>query len=130
MNVEAIRNRLAPVFERHPEVGFAYLFGSAALERTDRRPRDIDIAVWAEVGGGDRVGWLADLHGNLTAALETNEVDLVHLNGTDNIMLLDEIVRRGVLLWEPDSVERRLFEARIWHQGIDFKEKRKRLMGV
>ena len=93
-------------------------------------PRDIDIAVYATAEQAQRLDWRADLHGELCDALGTNAVDLVHLNSTDNIMLLDEIVRKGEVLFERDPDARIFFVTGVWHRAIDFKEKRKLLMGV
>ncbi len=124
-----IEDRLSHVWSNHPEIQFAYLFGSAA-ESSVAQPHDIDIAVYAEAQGETRVDWITGLHGDLCDALHTNAVDLIHLNVTDNIMLLDEIVRKGRVIRGGDSEIRKFFEAGIWHRAIDFKEKRMRCMGV
>lgn len=128
MRPEEIAEKLKPAFERRAEILFCFLFGSSAAAAAS--PRDVDLAVFALVTPERRVDWMADVHGDFCDALGTNDVDLVHLNSTDNIMLLDEIVRKGSLIFERDADARALFQARVWHEGIDFKEKRKMLMGV
>jgi predicted nucleotidyltransferase len=128
MQAEEITEKLRAVFERRPEILFCFLFGSSAAGAPS--PGDVDLAVFASVSAAGRLDWMADVHGDFCDALATNDVDLVHLNSTDNIMLLDEIVRKGRVIFERDSEARALFQARIWHEGIDFKEKRKMLMGV
>ncbi|MCB1324692.1 MAG: nucleotidyltransferase domain-containing protein [Spirochaetales bacterium] len=127
MSPDEIVRRLQPVFENRPEIVFVFLFGSAVGAMA---PRDIDIAVYANVEPTERLDWRADLHGELCDALGTNEVDLVHLNATANIMLLDEIVRKGRVIFERDRSERVYFVVGVWHRAIDFKEKRKLLMGL
>jgi len=58
------------------------------------------------------------------------EIDVVILNSTTNIMLLDEIVRYGVVLIDGDRNLREEFEHKILHQAIDFKGQRRTLVGV
>jgi len=128
MQPEEIAERLKPVFDGRAEILFCFLFGSSAAGAPS--PRDIDLAVFAVVPRDRRVDWMADVHGDFCDALATNHVDLVHLNSTDNIMLLDEIVRKGLVIFERDADALAMFQARIWHEGIDFKEKRRMLMGV
>lgn len=128
MQTAEIAEKLKAVFDKRPEILFCFLFGSSAAGSAS--PRDVDLAVFAVVRAADRVNWMADVHGDFCDALATNNVDLIHLNSTDNIMLLDEIVRKGQLIFERDLDARALFQARVWHEGIDFKEKRKMLMGV
>lgn len=52
------------------------------------------------------------------------------LNTTTNIVLLDEIIRGGVVLVDRDIDLREEFEQKILHQAMDFKEQRITFLGV
>ena len=127
-----LETTILPVLLKHPEILFCYLFGSAAGQ--DRvNARDVDLAVYTDdekLPSKSRPLWLADLHGDFCEALASNEVDLIHLNTTENLMLLDEIVRRGRPIYIQDIDRHSFFLSHTWHRTIDFKEKRKLLMGV
>lgn len=124
-----IRRLLQPVWAARPEIDFVYLFGSLARGKPTPA-RDIDLAVHARVPSDARPGWKLALWGEISDAVASDKIDLVHLNATDNVMLLDEIVRDGVVLFERDEEVRKLFDVRVIHDGIDFKEHRRRYLGV
>ena len=42
-----------------------------------------------------------------------------------NIMLLNEIVRHSVIIFERDDEARESFEFRVLHEAIDFREQRR-----
>lgn len=121
-----IADKLRSVIEKHKNhIIFAYLFGSAA--RNDLRPMsDIDIAVFFHRGETESYFELKlAIHADICRALRRNDIDVVVLNTTTNIMLLDEIIRHGVVLFDKDMDFREVFEHNILHQAIDFKEQRK-----
>ncbi len=95
-------------------VRFGYLFGSYAKEE-ETPNSDVDIAVYLEDTSLD-----AQL--SLHHALQ-KEVDLIILNTTHNIYLLESIIYRGILL--KDHEMRPEYEVRKQHEIIDFKVFRK-----
>jgi uncharacterized protein len=54
---------------------------------------------------------------------------VVILNHTHNLMLLDEIIRRGVVLLDQDRQVREDFELKALHRAIDFKTQRAAIVG-
>jgi predicted nucleotidyltransferase len=131
MSSNNIIDELRSIIEKYKDhIIFAYLFGSAA--KNDLRPlSDIDIAIFLRKG---KKGSYFDLklttHSDICRVLKRDDIDVVILNITTNIMLLDEIIRNGVVLFDGDKDLREEFELKILHQAIDFKEQRKALVGV
>lgn len=107
-------------------VEFAYIFGSMA--RGDNSPvSDIDIAIFFNQSPSldEELALFCDI----SKVLKTDKIDLLILNSAKNIILLEEIVREGFLIFESNRERRILFEARIIHQAIDFKSHRKKYLG-
>lgn len=122
---------LHPVIEKYKDhIIFAYLFGSAA--RNDLRPlSDIDIAVFiSEIDKESYYDLKLAIHADLCRALKRNDIDVVVLNTTTNIILLDEIIKYGIVLIDENRNLREEFEHKILHQAIDFKGQRRALIGV
>jgi predicted nucleotidyltransferase len=131
LSANSVKSLLLPLFERYGErIKFAYLFGSAA--RKDAAPfSDIDIAVF--LSGGTRKFYSEtrlSIHADLCRMLKRNDIDLLILNTALNIILLDEIIRHGVVLYDIDTNLREEFELKILHQVIDFKDQRYLDMGL
>ena len=131
MDTKYIKDAIISILKKHKnKVIFGYLFGSAA--RNDLRPlSDIDIAVF--IGKIDEESYYdlkLAIHADICRVLKRNDIDVVILNTTTNIMLLDEIVRYGVVLIDGDRNLREEFEHKILHQAIDFKGQRRTLVGV
>ncbi len=107
-----------------------YLFGSMA--EGDATPSsDIDLAALLDPSEKSSFFDLRmALYAALSRALKTNAIDLTILNTLDNLFILDDILRRGRLLYETQSDLRQDFEQRMLHQAIDFKEQRLRVMGI
>ena len=129
--INNIRDAVLPVFEKYKnKVIFGYLFGSAA-QKTGYPSRDVDIAVFLS-GDGKKSAFdvKLSLYADFCRALKRNDVDVVVLNIAVNLMLLDEIVRYGVVLYDADPKAREEFELKIQHQAIDFKNQRLAIMGV
>jgi predicted nucleotidyltransferase len=128
---QEIRAALMPVFEKYAgKVSFAYLFGSTA--KGEIRPSsDVDIAVFFR---HESAVFLFDLrlslHADACRALKRSDVDVLALNTTRNIVILDEIVRNGLLLFEDDPEARTEFEVSVLHDAIDFKTQRYAVIGV
>lgn len=131
MTLKDIKDILSPIFERYKDhIAFAYLFGSAALGSLTPLS-DIDIAVY--LYGKERKAYYdtgLSLHADICRALKKNDVDLVILNTVKNIILLDEIARNSIVLFDKDKNLREDFEHRVLHRAIDFKEQRKAIIGI
>ncbi len=102
------------ILEADNSVLFGYLFGSYA--KGEATPRsDVDIAVYLDNTSLDA---RLSLHHTLQKALK-KEVDLVVLNTTRNIYLLESVIYHGVLL--KDHEIRTEYEVETQHKIIDFK---------
>jgi len=99
-------------------VEFAYLFGSYA-DGTFSDRSDVDVALYLK-----KVDFDTQLKMNFDLSkLLKKDVDLVVLNKTRNLYLLDDILQKGVLL--KDSDKRVDFELKKHHQILDYKEFKK-----
>jgi len=130
MTSNDITEKIRPVIEKYKDhILFAYLFGSAA--KNDLRPlSDIDIAIFFHKGEKESYFDLKlAIHADICRVLKRNDIDVVVLNITTNLMILDEIVRYGIVLFEGDKNLREEFEHKILHLAIDFKEQRKAVVG-
>lgn len=130
MAIEYIKKTLSLVFERSGSIRFAYLFGSVA--KGEVAPlSDIDVAVYLrDVEPGAVFDFKLSLHGDICRALNRNDVDLVVLNTVVNDMLIEDIIRHGVVIYDRDIDARENFEVTSLHQAIDFKTQRLAIMGV
>lgn len=95
--------RARTVFERHPEIISAYLFGSQAQHRAGPLS-DVDFAIhrdpaYRSVEEGWRTYW-GDLHGELVHALglKDDDVDLVILNDVKSSLLAHRATWCGRLI--------------------------------
>jgi predicted nucleotidyltransferase len=131
MQADYIKNILFPVFEKYGDkVEFAYIFGSAAGKEVYPLS-DIDIAVYlSQYAGAYFTDLKLDIYADLCRTLRRNNVDLVVLNVVKNLILLDNITRQGVVVFERDSALREKFELRVQHQAIDFKTQRRAILGA
>ncbi len=123
--IEEIRQKLSPVWESFPEVKFAYLFGSLARGKAGPLS-DLDLAVYLEPYSHKR---FLDLYAACSRALKRDDLDLVVLNRTENLILLESIIREGKLLFERDPGVRFEFEVETLHLALDFRETRRRILG-
>jgi len=131
LTLNQIRDTLRPVLEKHRStLRFAYLFGSLA-EGNETPRSDVDLAVYVD---GDPSRFNLDakmgLHGDCCRALGRDDVDLVVMNRTRNLLLLEQIVRTGQIIWDQAPSSRIEFEAGVLHRAIDFKRQRFREMGL
>lgn len=122
---------LQAVFEKYGGILAAvYLFGSAASGEATFRS-DLDIAV---LFAPDDVLSPAErrfaLYADLSRALRRNDIDLVILNTSRNLILQEEILRHGVLIFEGNPAVRAEYEQRTLHCGIDFRHQRTMIMGM
>lgn len=130
MDKETLIGKLTPVLEKYrAKILFAYLFGSVA-EGVESALSDVDIAVYASPGHDmdldERLGFQADC----CRALKRDDVDVMVLNQTRNLILKEEIVRNGIVILDQAPETRTEWEVKILHQAIDFRDQRKAVMGV
>lgn len=127
-----IKDSLRSIFDEQIEgVIFAYLFGSQARSSNAYPPKDIDLAVYFEEKSGEcYLDAKLNLYGLLSRALNFNDFDIMVLNTATNLVLLEEISRKGILLIDRDPDLRKNFEQRILHQALDFKFQRAAIIGV
>jgi predicted nucleotidyltransferase len=131
MDIEQLKAELTPAFcKYHEEIVAAYLFGSTAKGGTSSLS-DIDIAVL--LNNNDKKNGAAlrlRLYTDLCRMLKRNDIDLVLLNLSGNLILNDEIVRHGKVLYTTDDEAREAFELNVLHRSTDFKYQRQYAMGV
>ena len=108
---------------------FAYLFGSAAAG-SGGSMSDIDLAVYFNSHRRDCQMMRIDLYVALSRALRRNDLDIVILNTASNLVLVDNIIRHGVLIVDRGRELRESYELKVLHRAIDFKAHRKRWMGI
>jgi len=129
--VEAIKEALAPIFAKMSDrIAAAYLFGSRAKGEAGPTS-DVDLAVLLhDAAGNCGLELRLDLYADCCRALKRNDIDIVILNTTRNQFLLEEVVSRGVVLYQDDVGLREEFEVKVMHDFIEFRDHRKRVMGV
>lgn len=128
--VVQLRTALQPVFTRYEKrLAAVYLFGSLAGESHDSTS-DVDIAVLALRAENESIGELRfSLYADFSRALKRNDIDILMLNTSGNLILCEDIVRHAILLFEGDADARFDFERSIIHDAIDFRAQRLRVMG-
>jgi predicted nucleotidyltransferase len=131
MDAEQLKIELAEPFSRYrEELIAAYLFGSSVTGLTSPSS-DIDIALLMNNRNKTNGAALKfRLYSDICRQLKRNDVDLVLLNLSGNLVLNDEIVRYGKVLYSTDDTAREEFERMITHQCTDFKFQRLCFMGV
>ena len=131
MDLEQFKIELAPVFLKyHEEIVVAYLFGSMANGALSSLS-DIDVAVlMRNIDKKSAAALKFRLYADLCRKLKRNDIDLVLLNLSGNLMLNDEIVRYGKILYTTDDKAREEFELNLLHSCTDFKFQRLYAMGV
>lgn len=114
---EATLRTLEGVLASEPDVRFAYLFGSAAEGGMGPRS-DVDVAVMFD--GDPPLSRELSLHHRIAKTLK-RDVDLVTLNRSRSMPLLDRIVRRGIVIRDRDPEGRFDFELSTHHRYLDFR---------
>lgn len=129
--INLICAKLQPVFEKYRKsLAAVYLFGSTVTGETTPLS-DLDIALLLQpdlesIDAALRFKLFADI----SRELGRNDIDLVILNSSSNLILQDEIIRAGLVIFEADAGTRNLFEEKTIHSSIDFRYQRKMVMGV
>jgi len=131
MSVKDVRQTLSLILEKYrPQVVFAYLFGSVAQSNTFPSS-DIDVAVFlAEDSRELYFNIKLSLYADFCRELKRNDIDIVVLNTVRNIVLLEGIVRQGIVLFDTKPDLREGFEHKVLHQALDFREQRMAVMGI
>ncbi|MDF1581646.1 MAG: nucleotidyltransferase domain-containing protein [Desulfuromonadales bacterium] len=121
---------IASVFaDYQEEIVAAYLFGSTA-KGINGPSSDIDIAVLLRNHDNKSGATLRfRLYADLCRKLKRNDIDLVLLSLRGNLILNDEIVRNGQVLYASDDAAREDFELKLLHRCTDFKTQRRYAMG-
>ncbi|MFZ4855240.1 MAG: type VII toxin-antitoxin system MntA family adenylyltransferase antitoxin [Desulfuromonadaceae bacterium] len=131
MEFEQIKTELADVFLKyHKEIISAYLFGSTAKGAASSSS-DIDIALLLHKD--DNISGAAlkfSLYADMCRTLKRNDIDILLLNFSGNLILNDEIIRHGKVLYSTDDEARDVFELNVLHRSTDFKHQRLYALGV
>lgn len=123
MDVEQAILRVTQALARHPQIMFAYLFGSVA--RGEARPgSDLDLAIEIQAGGRAHRVWLDALAG-VGSAIDTVLVDCVDLSAAP-LPLRFAVIREGRVLLDRDPAARRRFEVDTRREYWDFEPWRRR----
>ena len=122
-----LKDILSQIMSESQNILFAYLFGSH-ITGMITESSDLDVAVYLDKKHVDIDDYLS-LHSALSRALKNDKIDLIILNNAKNLILLDSIVRHGILVIDKDKDQREEFELRILHSAIDFREQRKAIIG-
>lgn len=131
MDVGQLQLELSAVFSKYQqEIVSVYLFGSTAKGMTSSSS-DIDIALLLR--NNDETSGAAlkfSMYADLCRALKRNDIDIILLNTSGNLILNDEIIRHGKVLYSTDDEAREAFELNVLHSSTDFKHQRRYAMGV
>jgi len=124
---DRILSKLKAALAKNDRIKFAYLFGSY-VENNTTSLSDVDVAVYT-----DKVLHVSEklqLIHELGKKSGVENLDIVFLNDRRNLLLMDEIIRNGLVLVDKDSDVRDEFELTIMHRAVDFKFQRKLFMDV
>lgn len=124
-----IASTLQPVFEKYPEFVFVYLFGSLAMGSAGKMS-DVDLAVYVKQQCNFSFSQKLQFHGDCCRVLQRNDVDVVVLNQTRNLLLLEQIIRNGEIILKRDQSVLDDFFLKIQHSALDFRLHRKSVMGI
>ena len=110
---------LSKRLESHPEILFAYLFGSQATGKA-RANSDVDIAVYLsrKIPSKRTLAWRLTLMAELSKVLHTDAIEIVVLNEAP-LVLRYEVVSKGVLLMNADPSKELDFKLRTRDEYFD-----------
>jgi len=129
MSSDCFAEILRKVFIKYEQIAFAYLFGSVALgEQTVLS--DLDIAVYLKKDAQFTFDDTLHFQGDCCRVLKRNDIDVLVLNKTRNLLLLEDIVRNGKIIYNTDHTLFDEFELGILHVAYDFKLQRLRELGA
>jgi len=115
-----IIKKTVSVFERYPTIKLVYFFGSKATNEAGPLS-DYDFAVYADEHDKKK---LSDMKiavlNELSIILETDAIDVVILNTTEQPELKYHIITEGKLIYEKEPF-RIVVEPRILNEYFDFR---------
>lgn len=114
------KQKIKNFLEDEKNIAFGYVFGSY-VNGNYHINSDIDIALFF-------YEYSFDDYLDITHRLEKmlhKKVDMVVLNNSKNLYLLEDIIRNSIVV--KDSDKRDDFELKRWHEILDFKELNARL---
>lgn len=121
MKKQEIVDKIKFIFDLHPEIKLAYLFGSQITGKTGPIS-DFDFAFYAD--SKDKKG-LYDLRfvlmDEISRALGTDKIDVVFLNLTESPELKYSIIKEGELIFSQDPFKV-LIEPKILNEYFDFRD--------
>ena len=116
--------------KHHHKIIFGYLFGSQAKGLANESS-DIDIAIFVNPELKDSFFDIKiDFYMEMSRTLKRNDIDIVILNQCKNLILANEIISHGFLIYDSNEELRLDYEQKILHSAIDFKYQRRMTMGV
>lgn len=126
---QQIKTLLEPVFNKHKEIISAYLFGSYAKGHANTLS-DIDLAIFVINPESFSLTDKLSAHADCCRALRRNDLDITVINQTRNLILLEQIIRTGTIIWNKNKSLLTDFELKTLHLVQDFKYQRQREMGI
>jgi predicted nucleotidyltransferase len=121
-NNNTLKDSLKCVCKKYPDIVFAYLFGSYATgEQTAMS--DIDLAIYLKSESEFNFNKLLLFHGDCCRALKRNDVDVLVLNTAKNLILLQDIILTGKIIYNANQTILDDFELRTLHAVHDFRER-------
>ena len=119
-NIQGLLPEAGVYLDSHPEVVFAYLFGSLAKGKPTPLS-DVDVAIFLN-DGIDVAEAKLEILGRLVDILQTDEIDLVVLN-TASLPLINNILKYHKLIVDKKPFVRHLFESLAMRKYFDFSIK-------
>ena len=116
-----LQHTLSAVCKKYREITFAYLFGSWATDKQTAMS-DIDIAIYLKKKSAFRFNTLLLFHGDCCRVLQRNDIDIVVLNTTRNLILVKEIITKGKIIYNINQDLLDDFEVNALHTIHDFTE--------
>jgi len=124
-----MKTEITKVIEKHRhEIIFGYLFGSQAKGLANASS---DIALFVNPESKDSFFDIKiDFYMDISRTLKRNDIDIVILNQCKNLILMNEIISHGFIIYDSNKQLRQDYEQKILHSAIDFKYQRRMAMGV
>lgn len=109
------------VLKKHPEVIFAYLFGSK-VEDKDTHRSDWDIAIYLNQYPLENNPWIRFyIQSELSLILKTDNVDIVILNTLEEPSFTFDIINKGIILVDKEPSKRIIYEAKTLNRYFDWQ---------
>lgn len=120
MNTEELK-KILDIIKLHPAIKLAYLFGSKASDQAGPLS-DYDFAFYADLRDNQQLFDLKlSLQNQVARALETDKIDIVILNLTEQPEMKYSIIKNGQLFYEEEPY-RVIIEPEILNEYFDFRE--------